>query len=157
MDSISRTKHCEYIHVGAPQGGAGKSRETKEREAHDEVTLSTPSHSDKTKKKAHRSSNKTKASKGDEKSRTETSRKEGSVAVFLKDDGCMPDTGVSSHRRGGGPDDVDDDGACPGGGRRDNMDNPDSVYDDGTCGSGYISGGNNYNGPDGSSSYDEFH
>ena len=56
-----------------------------------------------------------------------------------------------------GPDDADDDGACPGGGRKDNMDNPDSVYDDGTCGSGYISGGGNYNGPDGSSSYDEFH
>lgn len=157
MDSISRTKHCDYIHVGAPHGGGGKSQETKEKEAHDEVTLSTSSHSSKAKKKTRTGSTKTKASKGTEKSHNETSGKSSGVAVFLKDDGCMPDTGISSHRSCGGPDDADDDGACPGGGRKDNMDNPDSVYDDGTCGSGYISGGGNYNGPDGSSSYDEFH
>jgi hypothetical protein len=87
-------------------------------------------------------------------------KKTAAVAAFLHDDGDlsasrMPDYGS---RRGSGPDDVDDDGACPGSGRRDNTDNPDHVTDNGGCGGGYDRGSDyNYSGPDGSYSYDEFH
>lgn len=159
MDSISRIKHCEYVQVGAHHGGGRKPQEAKEREVHDDVVLSTPAKSSKSKGKAktHRSDGKAKSAKSEGKKAAEAPRKGSSVAVFLKAEDYMPDSG-SSHIRGGGPDDVDDNGACGTGiARRDNSDNPDSVYDDGTCGSGSSSDGNNYSGPDGSYSYDEFH
>jgi|GEM_PF-2521264 hypothetical protein len=159
MDSISRTKHCEYVQVGAHHGGGRKPKETKEKEVQDDVVLSTPAKSSKSKSKAksHRSDGKAKAAKSEEKKAAETPRKGSSVAVFLKAEDYMPDTGASSIR-GSGPDDVDDNGACGTGiSRTDNADNPDSVYDDGTCGSGSGSDGYNYSGPDGSYSYDEFH
>jgi hypothetical protein len=118
------------------------------------VTLSSSSKTSKSKKTKHTKETKhKKEAKGSEKTHRSESSKDSSVQTYLREDDPSPVFG----RGHSGPDDVDDDGACPGGNRKDNMDNPDSVVDNGGCGSSYDSGNNNYNGPDGSFYYDEYH
>lgn len=150
MDAISPKMHLRES--SRKTGGGEENAESGRMNITESVTLSEGAKSQKSKKTGRQ---KGAHAKGGAHTRShKTGSAAGSVTLFIKEENqSMPD-----HRpgRGCGPDDVCDDGACPGGGRTDNMDNPDSVYDNGGCGTS--SGGEyNYSGPDGSFNYDEYH
>lgn len=152
MDAISPKMHLRESSGKTSPRGRSEASESEKMNITESVTLSDRAKSTKAKKAGK---HKTSPSKGSSHARThKTASATGSVALFLNEENSkMPD-----HRPGNGcgPDDVYDDGACPGGGRTDNMDNPDSVYDHGGCGSS-SGNGYNYSGPDGSFNYDEYH
>lgn len=145
MDAISGKGNVDYAQ--RPHAHKGSSGDGEAREIKDEVTLSQAvksSRSGRTKKKHG-----TKAGDSSRSHKRESLKNE--ATPYQREE-------TAPGRSGCGPDDVCDDGACPGGGRTDNADNPDSVVDNGGCGVGYSGGGNyNYNGPDGSYNYDEYH
>jgi len=154
------SKEISTVNTSRKRSCRVSSKEKKLTEPKDEVIISTSPSKFTTDKKAPEITTEEKATHKKTSKFVSEKKSSSSVPAFLEDEGSgissTPDYGNST-RGVGGPDDVDDDGVCPGGGRRDNLDNPDSVIDNGTC--GYSSGGSDYSysGPDGSYSYDEFH
>jgi hypothetical protein len=137
-----------FLTAKAPEHKEGKVRESRG----DEVTISTPS---KTSKSSHKkAASHKKEAKHSEKAERKEHTKASAALTCIHQDDEMP---VMGHRGHSGPDDIDDNGACPGGVRHDNEDNPDSVSDGGGCSIGSGDGGYNIVGPDGGYTYDEFH